>query len=300
MNFVKRLLVLLVLCGSACIAAAASITNAQLFSWAAAAYSQFFSGTPAAAQFPPYDLRYYPGSQTFLAVDTSGNVYVYGPASGNALLNVGMVDLFAPAVTAWEATQTNTTNFSGTYYGQYTDSNGSGAFTMVIGTTGSVTGQGTRTCVGSCPSSGDYPLSGSIAAGGSLSFTTSGGDVCNGTAVSGGTISGTCAYAYNSSSGPFSGVRQIQAYTVQIGVTGSSAHVTNVAVCATVYDNDSCGPDGGFVIGQTGSIAVYGSPGGSYTVKIPANQPAASYCSVTSGSAGVFGSGDVTAAVTCQ
>lgn len=303
MNAFARRLLFICIIGFSWPATAGDITNAQLFAWAAASYPQYFSGVPVSAQFPPYDIRFYPGSQTFLAADTSGNVYILGPATGNALVNIGAMSSFAAVVTSWLTTQANPANFAGTYYGQYNWSpNGSGPWTMVITTAGAVSGQGTVTCTGPCTNAANYPLSGSISAGGTLSFSTSGGDTCNGTyaASSGGTLSGTCSYAFNGSTGQFSGVRQMWQYSIQIEVTGSTAHVTNVNLCATVYGNDSCGPNGGFAVGKTDTISAYGSEAGGYTVYIPTNQPAAAYCAVTSGSSGTFGASMPTAKVTCQ
>ncbi|MDP2793680.1 MAG: hypothetical protein Q8O25_06315 [Sulfurisoma sp.] len=96
---------------------------------------------------------------------------------------------------------------------------------------------------------------------------------------------------------PVSGVPSPNA--IAVSVTGSTAHLTNVQVCASVSANDTCGPAGGFAVGETGSISVMASSGDSYGVYVPTNQPAASYCSITSGGSGIFGSTMSTAVVTC-
>jgi len=209
MNTFKNLVVALLLTAISSTSAFAAITDAQLFAWAAATYPQFFSGTPVTAQFPPYDIQYYPGSATFLAVNTTeGNVYVFGTVTGNVLTSVGALTAFAPTVSAWQSTLPDTSAYAGTYLGNYYWSGGAGGWTITIDSTGSVTGQGTATCTGICNNSANYPLSGSVSGNGGITFTTYGGDTCSGTiAASSGALSGTCNYVFNRSSGAFSGAR---------------------------------------------------------------------------------------------
>jgi hypothetical protein len=85
-------------------ATVAAISNAQLFSWAAATYPQIFPGTPTAGVYQQYSYQGY-SSGNYLAVDNAGAVYVLGPVSGNTILNVGTLTSFASMVTAWQATQ---------------------------------------------------------------------------------------------------------------------------------------------------------------------------------------------------
>lgn len=90
-----------------------AITDAQVFAWAEANYSEYFPGTPEVGQLEQYDYRYYQGSGNYLAVDTSGMIYVLGPISGNEIAAVGTVASFADTITQWEATQTATTSQTG-------------------------------------------------------------------------------------------------------------------------------------------------------------------------------------------
>ncbi|MES3003899.1 MAG: hypothetical protein V4787_24625 [Pseudomonadota bacterium] len=81
-----------------------AITNADLFTWAADAYAAYFPGTHASGQYQQYDYRAY-SSGNYLAVDNAGGVFVLGPVSGGAILQVGTLPGFAPAVQAWQAAQ---------------------------------------------------------------------------------------------------------------------------------------------------------------------------------------------------
>lgn len=205
-------------------------------------------------------------------------------------------------------TQTAATSYAGQYTGYYywnnNGSNGSGGWTMSISSSGAVTGQGAATCTGSCTNASNYPLSGSVAADGSIYFTTSGGDVCTGTiSPSSGTIAGTCQYPFNKSTGSFAGTKQAavqNVYLIPISLTGSSSNVTGAQVCVTVANQDTCATNGGFTVGQTYNIAVTGNANASYAVYLPSNQPAAAFCSVTSGGTGTLGANMPSAVVTCR
>jgi hypothetical protein len=106
-------------------------------------------------------------------------------------------------------------------------------------------------------------------------------------------------------------------FVVNVSITGSTDNITNVQVCSLFGGNGNsvCGPNGGFAVGETGSIlisstlvdenGVFGSDpaavaGTNYTISVPANQNAASYCSVISGGSGTFGSSMPAAVVNCQ
>jgi hypothetical protein len=99
-------------------------------------------------------------------------------------------------------------------------------------------------------------------------------------------------------------------YKINVSVTGSAAHVTSVAVCVNysttegtqgVCDHPGADPNkpSGIAVGTTGELNALSNPGVSYTIVVPVNQPASTYCSVTSGGAGVFGTATPTAVVTC-
>jgi hypothetical protein len=85
-----------------------NVTNAQLFAYAAANYAGFFSGTPTSGTYGQYTYQYYPTSQTYLAIDNAGVVYGLGGVLGKTFINIGTITAFAPAVTAWQATQPST------------------------------------------------------------------------------------------------------------------------------------------------------------------------------------------------
>ena len=78
------------------------VSNARLFAFAEASIPSLFSGASIAGQLQQYSYRYYPISGNYLAVDTSGMIFVLGPYSGNALLAVGTVESFRTAIVDWE------------------------------------------------------------------------------------------------------------------------------------------------------------------------------------------------------
>ncbi|MCX7176242.1 MAG: hypothetical protein NT159_20420 [Proteobacteria bacterium] len=105
MNRVKILIALLVITMNS-MAAVASVTTVEVFAYAASKYPSLFAGTPTGGQYLQYTYQYYPTSQSFLAVDGAGIVYVLGPYTNNALTPVGPVSAFSSLVTAWETTPT--------------------------------------------------------------------------------------------------------------------------------------------------------------------------------------------------
>lgn len=103
MGAFKKLIVLLLLALFS-VAASAAITDAEIIAYAAAKYPTLFSGAAISGQYQNYSYWYYPGSQNYLAVDTTGVIYIMGPVSGGAIIAVGTVESFTPAITAWDAT----------------------------------------------------------------------------------------------------------------------------------------------------------------------------------------------------
>ncbi len=85
---------------------ALAMTNAQVFTYAAANYPSIFAGTATSGQYLQYDYRYYPTSQNYLAIDTSGMISIMGPFTNGIVTPVGAVASYATAITAWEAAQT--------------------------------------------------------------------------------------------------------------------------------------------------------------------------------------------------
>jgi hypothetical protein len=82
---------------------AGPISNSRVFDFAAANYPDVFQGTPMAEEIGQYSYRFYPQSGNFLAVDNAGMLYIFGPYTGNTLLQIGEVNALRDAITAWEA-----------------------------------------------------------------------------------------------------------------------------------------------------------------------------------------------------
>ena len=111
-----------------------TISDARVFAFVAANYPSIFSGTPMVGQYQQYDYRYYPYTGNYLAVDTSGTIYVLGPITGGVITPEGSVVSWANTITAWEATQAGTSGGGSGSGGATTGSTSGGA-------TGSATGQ---------------------------------------------------------------------------------------------------------------------------------------------------------------
>jgi hypothetical protein len=84
---------------------ALAITDAQVFAFVEANYPTLFAGTPTTGRYDKYNYRYYRDSQSYLAVDTSGEIFVLGAFTGNVITSVGPVTAYAAAITAWETSQ---------------------------------------------------------------------------------------------------------------------------------------------------------------------------------------------------
>jgi hypothetical protein len=85
------------------------ISDARVFAYAEANYASLFAGTATSGQTTyqgnSYNYRYYPVSQNYLAVDTSGVISILGPVSGGVVSAVGPVESFRSVITTWEAAQ---------------------------------------------------------------------------------------------------------------------------------------------------------------------------------------------------
>lgn len=75
------------------IAAASAVEPRNLFDWAESDFPQFFPGHQENRQFPPYIFRYYPETNTYLAVDGIF-VRLLGPAFGPNIITVGTLPDF--------------------------------------------------------------------------------------------------------------------------------------------------------------------------------------------------------------
>lgn len=125
MNALKKLLAILLFVSFSTTAFA--ITDNQVFAYAEANFPSLFSGAASSGQYQQYNYRCYQTSGNCLAVDTSSNIFIKGPYTGDAVTLVGPVSAFASTISAWEASQTTTpttptpagTDYSGTWTGSY-------------------------------------------------------------------------------------------------------------------------------------------------------------------------------------
>ncbi|MFH1020769.1 MAG: YbhB/YbcL family Raf kinase inhibitor-like protein [Pseudomonadota bacterium] len=82
---------------------AAQISAARMFAYGEANYPSIFTGPAVSGQYLQYNYRYYPASGNYLAVDTTGEVFVLGPYTGNAIISVGPVESLMGYINEWEA-----------------------------------------------------------------------------------------------------------------------------------------------------------------------------------------------------
>jgi hypothetical protein len=109
MNTVKKLIVLVSLSSISPLCFA--ITETQVFAFAEANYPGLFTGTSTTGQYQQYNFRYYADNDNYLALDSSGEIFILGPIlTENKITSVGMVTDYASAIIAWEATTGGTTN----------------------------------------------------------------------------------------------------------------------------------------------------------------------------------------------
>ncbi len=107
------------------------------------------------------------------------------------------------------------------------------------------------------------------------------------------TILAACGSSSDSSTSPTA------TYTVNVSVTGSTTHVSSVAVCVNYGLSSSVCTPTAITVGQHSSISVTSVAGTPYTVAVASNQQASAFCSVSSGSNGVFGSSMPDAVINC-
>ncbi|NRF71214.1 hypothetical protein HLB44_29895 [Aquincola sp. S2] len=77
----------------------AALTPQRLFDWAEAAHPHLLPSRQSNIAYPPYVYRYYPETQSYLAVD-GNNVLFLGPATGHQILPVGKMSDFACLVSS--------------------------------------------------------------------------------------------------------------------------------------------------------------------------------------------------------
>jgi hypothetical protein len=65
-----------------------------LMDWAQASYPTLFPGSPATTSAPGFVYRFYPATQTFVAVTSGNDVYVLGPLTDASLLRLGSLGDF--------------------------------------------------------------------------------------------------------------------------------------------------------------------------------------------------------------
>ena len=79
------------------------ISDARVFAFAEANYPGLFArGAVTLGQYQQFNFRYYPDSQNYLGVDTSGTVSIMGPITGGTITSMGKVASFSHAIAAWE------------------------------------------------------------------------------------------------------------------------------------------------------------------------------------------------------
>lgn len=116
MNFYRysRLLTAgLTLCLGAFSTNALAITAAQVFAYAEANYPSIFTGTGTVGVYQQYDYRYYPASKNYLAIDTSGGIFLLGPYTGNVMTSAGPMTALSSTISAWEVTSQNLFQLTG-------------------------------------------------------------------------------------------------------------------------------------------------------------------------------------------
>lgn len=85
-------------------ASSGAITADELFDWAEASFPQLFPSAERSVTWSSYRLRYYRGTDLYLAVDAEGRVLALGTPTGGALLPLGMLGDFASPVRGWIGT----------------------------------------------------------------------------------------------------------------------------------------------------------------------------------------------------
>ena len=91
---------------------ALAVTNAQVFAYAEANFPDLFKGTPSSGQYDKYSYTYYPTSQNYLALDSTGTIYILGPYTNNQIVSVGLVTAYSAAIEAWEKSNTTSASVS--------------------------------------------------------------------------------------------------------------------------------------------------------------------------------------------
>lgn len=81
----------------------APISDARVFAYAEANYPSLFTAPATTGQYQQYNYRYYPASSNYLAIDSSGVIYILGTFTGGVVTPVGPVESFRSYITAWEA-----------------------------------------------------------------------------------------------------------------------------------------------------------------------------------------------------
>lgn len=91
--------------GVSCVGGTIPISDARVFAYAEANYPNIFAETGTTGLYQQYNYRYYPASENYLAIDTSGVISMLGSSTKNVLLTIGPVESFRSLITAWESTR---------------------------------------------------------------------------------------------------------------------------------------------------------------------------------------------------
>jgi len=78
------------------------ISQADVFGYAEANFPALFPQAPTSGTYQQYNYRYYAGTTTYLALDAQCNIYLLGPLTGGAILNLGTVAGFATGILQWK------------------------------------------------------------------------------------------------------------------------------------------------------------------------------------------------------
>ena len=81
-------------------------SDAEFYAWAEANFAIYFPGPQSTASATGFTFRFYPATQTYLAIQ-DGKVYALGPATANALTQLGSLGDFATSVFPWQLAATD-------------------------------------------------------------------------------------------------------------------------------------------------------------------------------------------------
>jgi len=78
------------------------IPNDRVFNYAQANFDEFVKGPFEEGVFEQYNYRYYRETGNYLAIDTSGVIWLYGSATNLALVSIAPVEFYRKLINSWE------------------------------------------------------------------------------------------------------------------------------------------------------------------------------------------------------